>query len=137
MKSQRTILNKFILALCALLSLLVVKSNCCCKPMEATAHAASMQQCCREMQEDSDCCKSIPNASFQALCCFCNADQSVVGQSKVSATPGSNPAAVQRFQIADAFSADDDERNILRKLQLHNDELKPSKIYILNRSLLN
>ncbi|MBX9689610.1 MAG: hypothetical protein K2X27_23065 [Candidatus Obscuribacterales bacterium] len=152
MKLSKHIWNRLIAALSGILFLFVLapRHDCLCATIknEADAHA-----CCRSKTESAEaeehaCCKSenLPGKAQillgslvqNSMSCCCSIDQAAasVNQS-AKIVPEHEPLLLSLAGTAIDAPGAPDERLELRKIELQNDELKPSKIFLLKRALLN
>ena len=154
MKKGFAIWNSFLSAtFCALLALLAVvpRANCCCASnFEAGSQIVFAEQenahdCCRTDNESTDSKSVLAENSVQLDgSCVCLSPSSILSEtqgSKLFAESdaifvGDDRVSAEKLAVWTAQEANLEHRDF-KLLALQNDSLKPSKIYLLKRALLN
>lgn len=146
MKKSSAIWNSFLSAtFCALLALfaIVPTANCCCILQADTQAKVS------STQETHDCCKTSDESIESSMLlrnhlgeCACIISAAVLSEPREIGTSTDSNALSALLMSQDNQLADDNRVSVksidnFRLLALRNDELKPSRIYLLNRALLN
>ncbi|MBX9567499.1 MAG: hypothetical protein K2X77_01330 [Candidatus Obscuribacterales bacterium] len=151
MKTKSAIWNSFLSAMfCALLALLAIvpKANCCCAPIMDSHNdniVSESHDCCKQSVESNDSKATVAgNHIHMDGACACSVPfiavsdkqwSNLSADSKAIQADGAAITAKHVLCLKDVQVAIAEENFNL--IALHNDELKPSKIYLLNRALLN
>ena len=156
MKANWTIWNKLVTALASIVLLWAVapRIECACLPLPVGLQKEAAHDCCRKLEKadateiEHDCCKktaqaesSCPrakstSAEFQEKSCVCLPERTALREGRKSG-PTPDAVAGQEASVVYLTAHVIDQRSELRMAQLHNDLLKPSKIFLLNRAILD
>jgi hypothetical protein len=146
MKANWTIWNKLVVALSGILLFWVIapRHDCfcgemhACEPRASAAHDCCQHECCSHESESGIQCGSQAAGTFQNKSCRCSSERALFGELRVANTlPENNPEQASTHTLVSEVSAGDSELCLLRLTELNNDDLKPCKIFLLKRALLN
>lgn len=149
MKANSAIWNRFVSAsFCALLALLalVPRANCCCTPEvdNSSLAAQEMHDCCKKESESSINSESVSSKDIhKGSACACVIPLIALTERQTKDASADSQAAAAGAALNEKQESFSQDRSLVnagsdfRLLALQNDELKPSKIYLLKRALLN
>ncbi|MBX9725053.1 MAG: hypothetical protein K2X81_26860 [Candidatus Obscuribacterales bacterium] len=139
MNANWTNWNKFVVALSGILMLWVFapRHDCFCGTMQMPEadSSASMHKCC---ESDTNLSAAAMKNSMQSESCACSSEHIAFAETrKVQSQTQSDAGFVPKHTlVSEAQFVDDFEAVSIADISLHNDELKPSKLFILKRSWL-
>lgn len=166
MKAKGSIWNRITAALSSVLLLWILapRHDCFCATDSHQTNSSAKQTCCQASKAKAqkaakaevahDCCKkqakqtasncerkqdaSSSSLDFQTVSCNCLPERAALREARKHGSPPEFVAREELSRLLTLLSPEaEDQRLGLRLAELHNDELKPSKIYLLNRALLN
>lgn len=132
MKNNWTTWNKLILAL---LLLLALRHDCLCKTMSSPEPAKNSEHSCCEMAGLDESNTSAHVIQKKTVCCC--SERLVFNKPEPRVSSGSNPEptfAQTEIAYLPSFEAPLEQ---IQNSEQQNDLLKPSKIYLLKRAILD
>jgi hypothetical protein len=148
MKPNSAIWNSFVSAsFCALLALLalVPRANCCCAPVVENNRVTvqEMHDCCKPDSESSNSNSVSSKTVHMGGACACVIPFIALTERQTKDASAESQAAANKAALSENLESFSSHTTLavaepnLKLLALQNDGLKPSKIYLLKRALLN
>ncbi len=128
--------NKFVVALSSFLLLCVMapRHDCFCGTIPSSSNSES-HDCCSMGDEAKVALTNLSNTIQSASCC-CAAEHNVFEASKNAQLNNETELIPKPTTVFQTLSLGCDQSVLYSQLHFQNDELKPSKLFLLNRSLL-
>ena len=146
MNAKWTFWNKFAVALTSIMLIWAISpvQNCICQPETVSvSHSSQLNQCCNKACCQAESEKSIESkpecgSAFQNMSCCCAPASVVLRQWRFSKVlPENESAGSKPASSAKPLSENDGQYSLFRLVALRNDELKPDRVFLLKRALLN
>lgn len=115
--------------------------KCCAETLPTDARSSEQHACCQHKTENEHKCQAVlPDSSARENSCKCAFERITLGSvRKPKMLPEIENLATFLPASRELYSkfCVEDQQHALRLAALANDELKPGKLYLLKRALLN